>query len=711
MRSSWGYRVLAAASACALVAAALVANGTAGASPSWSTVASPNAVGVQRGERSAISCVSATDCLAVGDTWGLFGPATAAEQWNGTQWTPMSTPDLGAGWTSTLSGVACAQANHCFAVGGKSLHVNQVPPAFPLLEQWDGTRWSVETVPLPGVATSTWFGGISCGAPTSCIAVGGYDTSNHESGRLIEQWNGTTWSPVSSPSPSARHDSSFSDVSCFGSGNCTAVGGEVDATGHEQSIAEHWNGTAWSIEALPTGADFGGVITCPDVWHCMTVGGSTAAFASGGHWTVIDPPSGSPTLTGVACVTASDCVASGVAHATTSGGAAMMRWENGTWSRDAVTSPGSTYDTLYAVACAGHACQSVGEVSGPGPLYRRGQGTSWIQVKAEPTIGKVPSDLTAVTCPASTTCIAVGSSSTAPQPTPFAAKWDGTSWRAIAGTSAGVTADEGGELDGIACFSATNCLAVGRTEIAPTRAFALRWNGTHWARLTVPLPSGASSTALRDVACISATDCTAVGSADRRALIDHWNGTAWSVQGASVTKNAAELDAVTCPTSTCIAVGAMSASGRMFAVQATGGTWSAMPMPSAKVETPNLEAVSCASPQWCMATGLFEIDFGGATTAGAMRWNGSAWTNVSVAQPPDNNYEEMIGVVCTSSSNCWGVGSDDAGALIDHWNGTAWSTTSAPPPTSGNTTFNLAAIACTGPSPCFAVGTAALRYG
>ena len=50
------------------------------------------------------------------------------------------------------------------------------------------------------------------------------------------------------------------------------------------------------------------------------------------------------------------------------------------------------------------------------------------------------------------------------------------------------------------------------------------------------MPGGSTDTSLQGVSCLSASDCEAAGLAepptapDGEGLIEHWNGTAWSVQ-------------------------------------------------------------------------------------------------------------------------------------------------------------------------------------
>jgi hypothetical protein len=80
----------------------------------WSIVASPNAG--TSDVLSSVSCVSASDCVAVGYT--STGPAyeTLVMVWDGTVWSVVSSPNAGTS-DDGLSSVSCVSASDCVAVG------------------------------------------------------------------------------------------------------------------------------------------------------------------------------------------------------------------------------------------------------------------------------------------------------------------------------------------------------------------------------------------------------------------------------------------------------------------------------------------------------------------------------------------------------------------------------------------------------------------
>jgi hypothetical protein len=94
-----------------------------------------------------------------------------------------------------------------------------------------------------------------------------------------------------------------------------------------------------------------------------------------------------------------------------------------------------------------------------------------------------------------------------------------------------------GVLRGLACASATSCIAVGYYVDATGEDAMLteRWDGTSWAVQSVPRPPGAIRSALSAISCTAASACTAVGdyingSGTSVPLAERWDGNAWTVQ-------------------------------------------------------------------------------------------------------------------------------------------------------------------------------------
>src|ERR1051326_5711979 len=131
---------------------------------------------------------------------------------------------------------------------------------------------------------------------------------------------------------------------------------------------------------------------------------------------------------------------------------------------------------------------------------------------------------------------------------PLAEHWDGTAWSVVPVPVPAVpsgTSFANAVLSSISAVSATDIWAVGTTTAiqnvnkAVTRfTLAMHYNGTAWS--IVKTVNTAEPTGLSGVTAISANNAWAVGngfnnvhdtsaSVANKAVIEHWNGTAWSI--------------------------------------------------------------------------------------------------------------------------------------------------------------------------------------
>ena len=137
----------------------------------------PDPQGVSGSDFTHVSCTSQTFCMGA---WSSDLDA-AAEQWNGTQWSPsaVASPGLPSS-TTDLNGISCTSSTSCIAAGA----IGGGESSFA--EQWDGTSWSTMTTVNPS-GSSSYFGqgGISCLTSSFCIGVGG------DNGNTMAQEYGT----------------------------------------------------------------------------------------------------------------------------------------------------------------------------------------------------------------------------------------------------------------------------------------------------------------------------------------------------------------------------------------------------------------------------------------------------------------------------------------------------------------------------------------
>lgn len=211
----------------------------------WSNIASPSP-GSGGNSLDGVTAISANNVWAVGYQFGSSGTfQTLIEQWNGTQWSVVSSPNPGS-YGNDLNGVTAISATDIWAVGYQS---NSSTTTQTLIEHWDGTQWSIVSSPNLGTTVSILYGATAVSA-NNAWAVG---TGNNAQSTLIEHWNGTQWSIVSSPS--VQPESGGGGIQLSGiaaaSGKDLWTVGMSSLGGREDSIIEHWNGTRWSLVSNP----------------------------------------------------------------------------------------------------------------------------------------------------------------------------------------------------------------------------------------------------------------------------------------------------------------------------------------------------------------------------------------------------------------------------------------------------------------------------
>jgi hypothetical protein len=119
--------------------------------------------------------------------------------------------------------------------------------------------WSV--MPSPdAMAPQGQFGGVSCPSATVCVAVGSSVSRTGAKVALAERWNGTAWTIQRVPSPAGAVTVSLSAVSCTSATACSAVGYYATSGAAFVALAERWDGAKWVIQPAPNPTG-GGILT------------------------------------------------------------------------------------------------------------------------------------------------------------------------------------------------------------------------------------------------------------------------------------------------------------------------------------------------------------------------------------------------------------------------------------------------------------------
>jgi hypothetical protein len=337
-----------------------------------------------------VSLASPADGWAVGafdDDDAVGHPLV--EHWNGTAWKLGNAPQP-AGRAAQLAGVDELSPSNVWAVGDSEGN-SGVTSDLPLIEQWNGTKWSIVAgVSLPAGASGV-LNAIGGSGPDDLWAVG-YQLSADESQEslLIEHYNGTQWANVPFPTQFSVCDSGLSD--CFLDATAVAasapdnawLAGNVAQPNDTQHVLAHWNGTSWSLSTAPC-LESTAVAACnPEGTDLndltgLTVLSPTDAWASGSEgnvndenfhipyvlhwngtaWSLTKTPNlggeGS-LLNAISAVSTSDIWAVGQIQQLNGAIQTLTEQFNGTtWSVVGSPSPGSapTDDSLDGVASAG----------------------------------------------------------------------------------------------------------------------------------------------------------------------------------------------------------------------------------------------------------------------------------------------------------------------------------------------------------------------
>jgi hypothetical protein len=292
----------------------------------------------------AISCTSATTCVAVGEVGalaravmqsrphavphptafgGLYG---LIEVLAGGHWTPLLAPEPGDAGTkadddqyATLDAVSCSSATRCTAVGS---YEDDNGYDYGLVDTLSGGTWTAMAAPLPGNAGTdgdgygdAFLNAVSCPSATSCAAVGSYEDNGDYMMALVDTLAGSAWSGGEAPLPAgAGGDGSdgyatLYAVSCPTAGTCAAGGRYEDTNGFAYGLLDTLSSGTWAPAEAPepanAAADFAGeyaeidAVDCPAAGRCTAVGQyeDTGNYQyglleslSGGTWSAIAAP-------------------------------------------------------------------------------------------------------------------------------------------------------------------------------------------------------------------------------------------------------------------------------------------------------------------------------------------------------------------------------------------------------------------------------------
>ncbi len=344
--------------------------------------------------------------------------------------------------------------------------------------------------------------GVACAAGgTSCVAVGSYENASGDHVALAETSSGTTWKQVTFPLPHGATSGTLEGVACTSSKACTAVGEAYIGTypkGHEETLAGRWDGSSWKLQSIAT------------------------------------PSGDSPALLAVSCLSSDSCMAVG----NTETSAFAESWNGHAWSLKSMPLPsGADAPDVSGVSCAGSDCTAVGIVFDRS-ISDYDLATAWRWSGSHWAVTYLPNPASATegaqpihdACSGASACTAVGLYGSAAGFYPYVVSLSGTKWKLQSAPPPSGSTNS--ELRGIACPSASDCVATGTSKSSVS--FAELWNGHTWSVRSSPAPKGATFIEIAGASCNSKASCTSVGyylvSTTYLAFAEHWNGSKWSLQ-------------------------------------------------------------------------------------------------------------------------------------------------------------------------------------
>ena len=220
-----------------------------------------------------VSCTSTTFCVAVGYYSSIFDQTlsfdqTLVEEWNGSSWSIVTSPNLSTTQFNSLFGVSCTSASICMAAG----YYYAGTAYQTLVEEWNGTSWSIVTSPNTSTAQTNVLYGVNCTSTSFCMAAGFYYTGSYEQ-TLVEEF--TTVCTGGSLNLTAPTSAIFPGITLNGLSQTSS--GSFTFTPDDET----GTGNGWNIDVTSTTFTDSGGQTLPST--ATTVAGVASVIADAGN--------------------------------------------------------------------------------------------------------------------------------------------------------------------------------------------------------------------------------------------------------------------------------------------------------------------------------------------------------------------------------------------------------------------------------------------
>jgi len=212
----------------------------------WTAFPAPMIKGDNNSFLQGVVAISPTLAWAAGNVTDGAHPGQVIEQWNGTRWSLFPGPKFGKKDQADVFAMTASSAHDVWAIG--SLMNRGTGLVSPLFEHWNGTSWTATTVE----SNHEFLFGASADATNDAWAAGFNGSNNIETAAM--HWDGANWKSVATPNV-GEGTNKLNAVLALAPNDVWAVGFSTPVALPEQAatltLIEHFDGTSWTVVPSP----------------------------------------------------------------------------------------------------------------------------------------------------------------------------------------------------------------------------------------------------------------------------------------------------------------------------------------------------------------------------------------------------------------------------------------------------------------------------
>lgn len=266
---------------------------------SWQVVASPNSPMSGLNVLTGIAAAAPNDIWAVG-YYNRGQDQTLTEHWDGTSWSIVASPNV-PGTSNRLNAVTAISSSNIWAVG-----YSGIASAKTLIEHYDGTSWTIVHSPNLGTGFN-YLNGVAGDAVNDIYAVGDFEDLGSGSyyHALFLHYDGKQWGTKASPRK-GNNSNWLQSITLIGGTTQFWAAGYYQNGGYANALIEMWNGSSWNVFSSPNAGAYNSLlygITAPDTNNAWAVGNYRTASGSiqtlieyynGTSWSIVPSPNTGP---------------------------------------------------------------------------------------------------------------------------------------------------------------------------------------------------------------------------------------------------------------------------------------------------------------------------------------------------------------------------------------------------------------------------------